>query len=449
MLIRFTVKNVLSFGEETEFNMLPSQERSHAHHKYTANKEVDVLKMAAIYGANAAGKSNLVKALNMFLEINIKGLKLGYKDTSFKGNSETRKLPQEYILEFMLHQKIYEYEIKLLRGQIIYEGLHKIIVTSGEKNLIFKRTNNNSLPNVEFSSKVGSNFEKNIRSLYSMNNMLENITILKLANILSAAFNNQELDNVYNFLSTQIIPIFPSTLPSDFLINFETDIAKQDFANEFLSSLSTGITKITSTDVLLEKYFADTTLLRQYIQKIEDSEDNVTVVNIRDISYLAFKKDGDYFVKELQIYQKGFYKSFKRNELSDGTNRLIDFIALFWNLSNAKHPKTYIIDEIERSLHPNLIKELLRKFSEDTKSTGQLIFTTHESNLLDQDLFRRDEIWFAEKDERGMTHLYSLSDYHVHNTIDIQKGYLQGRYGAVPFLGDFETLNWHGEKVHE
>lgn len=74
---------------------------------------------------------------------------------------------------------------------------------------------------------------------------------------------------------------------------------------------------------------------------------------------------------------------------------------------------------------------------------GQLIFTTHESNLLDQELFRQDEIWFAEKNQDGATDLYSLSDFKEHKTIDIRKGYLTGRYGSIPFLGNLKDLNWH------
>ena len=103
----------------------------------------------------------------------------------------------------------------------------------------------------------------------------------------------------------------------------------------------------------------------------------------------------------------------------------------------------FIIDEIERSIHPLLIKELVKKFSLDPNTKGQLIFTTHESNLLDQKILRQDEIWFAEKNENGSTDIYSLNDFKEHKTIDIQKGYLNGRYGSIPFLANLKDLNWH------
>jgi AAA15 family ATPase/GTPase len=101
----------------------------------------------------------------------------------------------------------------------------------------------------------------------------------------------------------------------------------------------------------------------------------------------------------------------------------------------------YFVDEVDRSLHPILVKEFLQYFLRCCGGCHrQVIVTTHESNLLDQDLLRRDEIWFTEKDQGGSTRLYSLADFKVRNDLEIRKHYLQGRFGAVPFLGDIEHL---------
>ena len=95
-----------------------------------------------------------------------------------------------------------------------------------------------------------------------------------------------------------------------------------------------------------------------------------------------------------------------------------------------------MIDEIEHSIHPYLIRELVKIFSsQDT--TGQLIFTTHETCLLDQKFIRTDEVWMVEKKE-GSTHMYSLNDFKIHNTINIANGYMEGRYGAIPFIGELK-----------
>ena len=104
--------------------------------------------------------------------------------------------------------------------------------------------------------------------------------------------------------------------------------------------------------------------------------------------------------------------------------------------------KVYVVDEIERSMHPIMIKELIKKLSESDSAKGQLIFTTHESSLLDQDIFRPDEIWFAQKDVEQATQLYPLSDFNIHKTANIENGYLNGRYGGIPFLSNLHDLHW-------
>lgn len=106
-----------------------------------------------------------------------------------------------------------------------------------------------------------------------------------------------------------------------------------------------------------------------------------------------------------------------------------------------KSDNTFLVDEIERSIHPILIKNIISKISESKEAKGQLIFTTHESCLLDQDIFRPDEIWFAQKDINQSTQLYPLSDYNIHKTANIEKGYLNGRYGGIPNLSNNINLN--------
>ena len=110
------------------------------------------------------------------------------------------------------------------------------------------------------------------------------------------------------------------------------------------------------------------------------------------------------------------------------------------------HETVYVVDEIERSIHPMMIKELIKKISWDTTARGQLIFTTHESCLLDQQILRTDEIWFTQKDKAGASHMYSLSDFNISNTANIEDGYLNGRYGGIPFLSNLKELNWHTDE---
>ena len=125
---------------------------------------------------------------------------------------------------------------------------------------------------------------------------------------------------------------------------------------------------------------------------------------------------------------------------SDGTRRLVDYMPLFYAVTN--EDKVYVVVEIERSIHPILIKSLMERLSHREKESGQLIFSTHESGLLDQDIFRPDEIWFAQKDAEQATQLYPLSDFNIHKTANIENGYLNGRYGGIPFLSNLKDLHW-------
>jgi AAA15 family ATPase/GTPase len=125
-------------------------------------------------------------------------------------------------------------------------------------------------------------------------------------------------------------------------------------------------------------------------------------------------------------------------EESDGTRRLLNLIPA---LQTHGGSAVYFIDEIDRSLHPMLVWKFLEFFLKSpADGHRQIIVTTHESNLLDLDLLRRDEIWFAEKDQDAATHLYSMVDFKVRKDHEIRKHYLQGRFGAVPFLGNLDRL---------
>ena len=105
----------------------------------------------------------------------------------------------------------------------------------------------------------------------------------------------------------------------------------------------------------------------------------------------------------------------------------------------------YRILTIERSIHPSVIKELVRLVANDKNMKGQLVFSTHETCLLDQEILRTDEIWFAQKDIHGSTELYSLSDFNVHSTANVENGYLNGRYGGIPFMNELKALHWDEE----
>lgn len=123
---------------------------------------------------------------------------------------------------------------------------------------------------------------------------------------------------------------------------------------------------------------------------------------------------------------------------SAGTRRLANLLPI---VGPGADGRVYLVDEIDRKLHPVLARELIRHFG-DAQASGQLVFTTHNTHLLDLDVLRRDEIWFTSKDARGRASLASLAEFRVRKDLEIEKGYLSGRFGAIPFLGNLRDLGW-------
>lgn len=159
--------------------------------------------------------------------------------------------------------------------------------------------------------------------------------------------------------------------------------------------------------------------------------------------YTIYKDDNDEFkVEKLGlIHSNDIEEIFELKDESDGTRRLFDLIPL---ISKFSKDYTIIIDEFGRSLHPKLTKkffELFYKLNNNVESKTQLIVTTHESTLLDQELVRRDEIWFIEKDKTGASNIFSLNQFKVRYDSKIEKAYLLGRYGAIPIFKTFDEID--------
>jgi AAA15 family ATPase/GTPase len=144
-------------------------------------------------------------------------------------------------------------------------------------------------------------------------------------------------------------------------------------------------------------------------------------------------------IKAVHRHESQEEREFDFAEESDGTRRLLHLIPALYRMN--QWGGCYVIDEVERSMHPLLIHKFLEMFLNPCPGNQrQLIITTHESNLLDQDLVRRDEVWFVEKDRKGASNLYSLADFQPRKDLKLDKHYLQGRFGAIPMLGNLDAF---------
>ncbi len=260
---------------------------------------------------------------------------------------------------------------------------------------------------------------------------------------------NDELRGILTWFEEGLILIAPDTTLGSLRHLLATDVDLQRFASEFLKSASTGVDHLE----ILKKEISEDELRRllpesvvsKVLADIAHDGEGGTIVTLGDEGdELLVERAGENHYYRIAIqaaheHRKGRSVPLDLTEESDGTRRLLNLIPALHDLR--MRGATYFVDEIDRSMHPILVWKFLEFFLNSCSSgPRQLIVTTHESNLLDLDLLRRDEIWFAEKDQTGATRLYSMMDFRVRKDLEIRKHYLQGRFGAVPFLGNLDRL---------
>lgn len=457
MLVRFNVKNFLSFYEredpEThnvvshEFSMIPGKARLNSEHIHQ-NKTQNLLKFAAIYGANASGKSNITKAVDFFRAMAITGkCPVGSTEKYSKIEVENKNKPSYFECEILLDEELYSYgfEVTLSTAVIESEWLTRISRES-ETNLFYKDGKDDDY---HFSSDLADNqalkiYQQGIKGSNSL--FLCEMNKNKQGFYLNNS-NAQILQKVFNWIKDNLEIVSPNFPVKDtaFLIN-TTSLSK---VADLLNSFDTGIVSIKKIKEDPEKIFETVpAAIRNEIfkqidffttlknQKKLGGKWGSLIRNRNDI--LGFELDENLNLKaySFQFEHKNVNPDthFRISEESDGTARLFELVEILLS----KKEKTYVIDELDRCMHPCLTYKFIQNFFEYTKKNKtQLIVTTHESRLLDFNLLRRDEIWFVNKDNNGNSNIYSLEEYNERFDKKIDKAYLEGRYGGVPL---FTTL---------
>lgn len=441
MLIRFVVSNFLSFNEESEFNMIASSLKTHKHHVHRVGK-INVLRTSVLYGANGAGKSNLIKAISFLKDVVVdSGINQSVNDKKFKLNKENSKKPISFEIEFSIESKIYSFGISLNNTDILEEWLYETGLT-GDDKLIYERTltkeNKIAIKMAEKYSKTQK--EKLLLEIVKENLLKNDKLLLGLADFLKL----EEISSVRNWLLFNLTIIFPDKHFHGILPILLSSKDMKEFYDQFIHSFDTGINQLISVQMDLDKYML-TSDIKMTRQQIQDHVEKFKMYPNEEKSEVILKgNDGKLVVKKAISYHRNSQNEnvvFMIKEESDGTRRLIDLTPAFYNI--LKLDNTYVVDEIDRSLHPSMLCAIISKAMKAEQTMGQLIFTSHESNLLNLEIFRQDEIWFVEKDDKvGDTKLYSLNEFKPRYDLDIRKGYLTGRFGAIPFLANLNDLNW-------
>lgn len=445
MLLRFTVTNFLSIAEELEFNMFPyTQLRTHKHHVYET-EQIDLLKAAAIYGANGSGKSNLVKALHYLhdLVVDKKMDHDEYPSFCFKLDEKYLQKPTSLEVEFKQEDQFFAYGVDVYRNEIQEEWLYRLDVKREKDELIFNRKKED---NSKIRLEVSPQYRKTAKEKLLLQVYAEEILDHKTPFIHLVREKGQypEIQEAFRWFREKLYIIYPVSRYFDLVSKIIDNQKFRDFTNEVMPKLGTGVTGVDVEKIPFNVFFGedDHDLKEKIREDFEKGTDRFVLQAPKNQVVVVKEEDGELTVNKIITKHKGIEKNtfdFQLDEESDGTRRLFDLLPAVELLINEE--AVFFIDEIGRSLHPALLKAFLKLFM-SRKSRGQLIFTTHESNLLDLKLFRPDEIWFMEKDKTGRSKAYPLSEFKPRYDLDIRKGYLHGRFGAIPFLGNLDDLNW-------
>ena len=412
MILEFSVKNFLSFKEKATLSMIANSNKG-LDDNYIEISGNKVLKSAAIYGANASGKSNLFEILTlvvlMLRSSNSFDINAKLPLVPFKFDKDSVNKPSEFEIKFILDETRYVYGFIADKDKIYDEYLY--YYPNGRETKIFDRTNINEYSYTQKDEKI-------LREIEAKNT--QNKFFLATA----TNWNFDKTKAVYDFLTNGIGTCNNLEILKNMAYKmYETnpDYLK-DFAIDFLQKADFNIEdyKISQIDVPGEFL----TAIPEFIAK--------TLPDKPKAYQVLFKhKNSDNY---LSI-----------DEESLGTQMIFAFIPFL--ADSLKNKKVLIIDELDKSLHPFLVQYIVEIFNdaEINKNGSQLIFNTHDTNLLDLNILRRDQIWFTEKNsETGESDLYSLSDFSVRKQENVEKGYMLGRYGAVPFIKNDFNL-WEEE----
>jgi AAA15 family ATPase/GTPase len=416
MLIEFTVGNFLSFNQKKTLSF-EAKGISELKDNVAKCSNYKLLRSAVIYGANSSGKSNLLKALDRMRDVILSSVKLNDSDeldySPFLLNTESENMPTFFEIVFVNDEQKFRYGFEYNASQIINEWL---FIGKTEKPLFIRTidgigvtdkfeegkgkepsTNNNRLF-ISLVAQLGGTTSKKIIEWFKSYNVLSGIEHKDYYGFTTRMLHGQ-LEGCEKSLSLfQTLKLGFKDLKAD-----ESEFNPIDIPDNMPKNLR---------QKLIKEFAGKTQVTLKTIHNKYDKNGN-------PVDTVSFEKD--------------------RNE-SEGTNKIIDLSGpIFDTLSLGK---VLIIDELDAKLHPLLTTHIVNLFNHThtNPNCAQLLFATHDTNLLNTHLFRRDQIWFTEKDDFEQTDLYSLYDFNlpdgtkVRNDSNIERNYIRGRYGAIPFI---------------
>lgn len=456
MFVRFKVKNFLSFNEMTEISMIKGKVKNKSERVYE-NGDLKVLKFASIFGANASGKSNIIKAIDFAKDCIINEIPHYKRELYFKGNNDVNAKNSSYFeFEIIINNNLYSYgfEVNLVDKKFTSEWL--INLKSKKEEIIFSRDIKSRSYHFKIQD-INKEIENKIQVYFDDLKDNEDVLFLREMNRLKDKLyknktNINILKDVYSWFENKLTVYGSNNLNARY-----TYLLNRKYSDKILETIklfNTGINKYKFNILKIEDMLSDMPkqLANQVSKDIERMKKTLSKLNIKDkklfeeynggfpfagirsktsFNILSVNNEGEVFASEIKLNHNNSIYEFDFKEESEGTRVLFDLMEILFD----EEDKFYVIDELDRSLHPQLTYKFIQIFLNIAKRrNAQLMVTTHESRLLDFDLLRQDEIWLVDKNELGESSIYSLDEYNVRYDKKIDKAYLEGRYGAVPIF---------------
>jgi AAA15 family ATPase/GTPase len=434
MLIRFAVENHKSVRDRAELSLVASgrSDRSTAIFDLPSS-DLRVLPVAAVYGANASGKSNVLGALMYMRDAVLESHREwtpggGIPRSPFLLQEASRRDPSVFEVDVLIEGARHQYGFALDDSRILREWLYAY--PHGKRRVWFER---DSTQTAEF--RFG-------KSLAGENRTIESLTRPNSLFLSTAAQNNHEqLRPLFQWFVERLY--FATTSDRDarmlFAASLLEDSSRKDIFLRFLTSADLGIVDCELTHAPVED---------RVMRGMDAFFSEMGVEpDVRKL-LMERRQRGVIFRHRSEETKSGVALDLK--DESDGTRTLFALIPSVMDTLSVGG--VICIDELAAALHTHLAIQVIRMFqSPETNRRGaQLLFNTHDTNLLGTSVLRRDEVWFTEKDQGGATHLYPLSDYSPRKDENLERGYLQGRYGAVPFIAEgFDSIFAGGEVLEE
>ena len=449
MLLSFSVENFRSFAAEETFNLLADKRLKieSPHCCAVPGTDEHALRVASLYGANGAGKSNLVRALDFLKQLVLLGTPPGepIPYEPFLMDDESRTKPSSFELQFLQQDEVFRYGACFDANRVHEEWL-AVYEGKKERNLFTRVGKEDGTVTVTLEATAkGADHPKKIQALSQVGARANQLFLTEVVNLDDPEAQGPHFRKAIKWFVSTLATIDAN---SRFTMLAETIAADEmfaEFAARFLREANTGIAhlEVQTTEVprsrppsklfgMMRDMFRDSAERREAV--VRGLEGKETPIDSSREDLTKQRK-----IMALHDGAKGRQIRLPLREESDGSQRLLHLLPALYRLT--AEGGVFVVDELERSMHPMLARKFIEFFLEaDPGGRSQLIFTTHESTLLDLDLVRRDGIWFAEKDQKGASHLYSLADFKVRKDLKLDKGYFAGRFGAIPFLGGIDRL---------